>query len=273
VVIRKKSHTLKGSLSFMSVYIYTLPKAGTYFFAELLSNLGLNDTGYHLSRFSYLDTKAYSLEQNAATPGVAKIRKFFVPVVRKMQDNDVFFGHFALPRNLHVAPTHMKYICSYRNPEKTLVSEFIDFRFRRTDVGWLSREKVPDDFEAFELFLERHGLGPHLSIFKKIVVYHGTINHPLEDPEEREKVYFANFETVLKEPDMVRQIAEFLGISLQEGAAEAIHQKTLLAETKTKAVDLEVDRDLLWTDRARAIYAASDFPRAVSIAQEQGLRF
>ena len=273
MIIRKKSHTSKGSLSFMSVYIYTLPKAGTYFFAKLLSNLGLNDTGYHLSRFSYLDTKAHSLEQNTATPGVAKIRKFFVPVVRKMQGNDVFFGHFAVPRNLHVAPVHMKYICSYRNPEKTLVSEFIDFRFRRTDVNWISRENVADDSEAFETFLEHHGLGPHLSILKNIVVYHSTVNHPLVDPEERARVYFANFETVLKEPDMVRQIAEFLGISLQEGEAETILQKTLLAETKTKAVDLEIDRDLLWTDRAREIYAASDFPRVVTMAQEQGLRF
>lgn len=257
----------------MSVYIYSLPKAGTYFFAQLLSNLGLNDTGYHISRFSYLDTKAHPLEQNAATPGVAKIKKFFVPVVRQMQDNDVAFGHFPLPLNPQVVPEHMKYICAYRNPEKTLVSEFIDFRFRRTDLSWLSQVRVPDNRQAFELYLERHGTVAHLSIFRKIVLYHLSVTHPLTSTTERDRVCFVNFETALREPDTVRQIAAFLGTPLPEGAAETIHQKTLSAETKTKAVDLEIDRDSLWTNRARALYAASDFPRALSMAQEQGLRF
>lgn len=256
----------------MSVYIYTLPKAGTYFIAQLLSNLGLHDTGLHLSSHEFLDTKRFTLEQNAMTPEIAAVEGFFVPVVRRMGPQDILFGHFPLPRNLHVALPDMKYICSYRSPEKTLISEFIDFRFRRSDVPWLSPEEVPDDATAFEVYLEQHGLGTHLDIFKCIVVYHSTVNHPLERTTEREKVCFVHFETLLEQPGAVRQIAAFLekDISLQE--AEAIHQKTLAAETKTKATGLTLDRAALWSDRARQIFAESEFPAAIALAREQGLQ-
>jgi len=256
----------------MSVYIYTLPKAGTYFIAELLSNLGLNNTGLHLAAHRFLDTKRFTLEQNATTPGIAGVDRFFVPVVRGAGPQDVLFGHFPLPRNPNIAPSHMNYICSYRSPEKTLVSEFMDFRFRRSDVPWVSREKVPDDVTAFELYLGRHGTGPHLEIFKSIIVYHSTVNHPLEHPREREKVCFVHFDTLLEQPEAVRQIAAFLekDISLQE--AQAIHQKTLATETKTKATNLEFDREALWSDRAREIFAESDFPAAIALAQDQGLQ-
>jgi len=255
----------------MSVYIYTLPKAGTYFIAELLSNLGLNNTGLHLAMHRFLDTKRFSLEQNVETPGITEVRKFFVPVVREMKQEDILFGHFALPRNPEVAPPHMQYICSYRSPKKTLVSEFIDFRFRRTDVPWVSREEIADDATAFALYLERHGTGSHLGIFKSIIVYHSTVNHPLENPVERERACFVHFDTLLEQPGSVRKIAAFLGkdISLQEAAS--VHRKTLGAETKTKAVTLEVDREALWNARAQEIFSKSEFPQAIAIAREQGL--
>lgn len=256
----------------MAVYIFTLPKAGTYFLAALLSNLGLNDTGYHLSRLSYLDTKRLSLEENAETPGRAKVEKYFVPVVRRLQPDDVAFGHFPLPLNPQVAPNHMRYICAFRSPEKTLVSEFVDFRFRRRDVAWVSRQQVADDAAAFELYLERHGTVGHLSIFRRIVLYNALINHPLADPAEAGRACFVNFETVLAETDSVRRIAAFLGRAITAAEAAEIHARTLAGETKTKAVDLKIDRAALWTDRARELYEASGFPAAVAVARRQGMQ-
>jgi hypothetical protein len=261
-----------GYLGFMSTYIYTQPKAGTYFIAELLSNLGFHNTGIHLSMNNFLDTKRLSLEQNIATPGLASVDKFFVPVVREIGRRDVIFGHFPLPLNRHVAPPHMKYICSYRSPERALVSEFIDFRFRRSDVLWVSHDAVADDVEAFELYLERHGLGPHLSIFKNIVVYHGTVTHPLEEPKERARVCFVHFDTLLTQPNKVRQLAAFLGVEISEQTAKVIHHKTLTVETKTKATMLDIERETLWSDRARALFRNSDFPLAIARAKEQGLQ-
>lgn len=257
----------------MSVYIYTLPKAGTYFLAELLSNMGLHNTGYHLSSpTSYLDTKRHSLDANAKAPGVAKTEKYFVPLVRNINKNDVLFGHFPLPRNQHIAPRHMKYLCAYRHPRKTLMSEFVDFRFRRDDIPWLSRKEIPDDTVAFERYLERHGTTSHLSIFQNIVVYHSIINHPLETPAERNRVFSLQFDTLLQTPGMVHDIAMFLGLDISKPEAEVIHRKTLDADTKTKAVSLDVDRAALWSTRAEELFARSGFPLAISYAQDQGMQ-
>lgn len=257
----------------MSVYIYTLPKAGTYFLAELLANMGFNNTGYHLSgTTSYLDTKAYSLDENAHTPGVAKVEKYFVPLVRSLGKNDVLFGHFPLPRNQHITPKHMKYLCAYRHPKKTVTSEFVDFRFRRSDIPWLSRETVPDDTEAFELYLERHGTSGHLSIFRNIVAYHGMTNHPCETAIERNRVMFLQFDTLLQTSKIVHDIAVFLDREISEQDAEKIHRMTLDAETKTKAVSLDIDRAALWSGRAEELFEASGFPAAIACAQSQGMQ-
>lgn len=255
----------------MSVYLFTLPKAGTYFLAELLSNMGLNNTGYHLFKTFYLDTKSHPLEANAETPGIAQRNRFFVPVVRDLKKDDVAFGHFPLPLNPAVAPPHMKYICAYRHPRKTLVAEFIDFRFRRTDIDWVRPEAEPDDLRAFELYMQRRGTTGHLRDFKNVVLYRRMMTLMLTEPAERKKAFFVNFEAVLADPDLVGEIAAFLGIEMSPEAARAVHQKTLGAQTKTKAVDLKVDRDALWSDRIEDLYVKSDFPRTVSIAEKQGL--
>lgn len=255
----------------MSVYIFTLPKAGTYFLAELLSNMGLNNTGYHLFKTFYQDTKGHSLEDNARTPGIARCNRFFVPVVRELKEDDVAFGHFPLPLNPAVAPGHMKYLCAYRHPRKTLTAEFIDFRFRRNDIAWIRPENEPDDHRAFERYMKRHGVTVHLRDFKNIVLYRRLVGLPLSDPEERRKAFFLNFETALSDPGLTREIAGFLNIEMSQDKARAVHEKTLAAQTKTKAVDLQIDRDALWTDRIEAMFEESDFPRTVAVAQNMGL--
>lgn len=253
----------------MSVYIYTLPKAGTYFLAAMLSNLGLRDTGYHMAIHHYLDTGKYTLRENIETPGIAFTKEYFGSVMNRIGKKDVIFGHAPLPFNRNALPEHMKILCSYRHPRKTLVSEFIDFRFRRLDVPWLSGEQVPDDRAAFELYLERHGLGPHLELFKDTIRYHSLMHHPLLNPEDKNRAIFVNFETVLRDPAAACRIAEFLELPLNAEEVETARQKTLAGETKTKAVDIGIDREALWSDRAEELFSGSDFPRAIQVAQEQ----
>lgn len=257
----------------MSVYIYSVPKAGTYFFAELLEQLGLENTGFHINKDSYLDSKAFSLEANARTPSRTEVKKFFVPVIRKMKKDQFAFGHFPIPLNPHVATEHMKFLCTYRHPRKTLVSEFIDFRHRRSDVPWLSKKETPDDAEAFCKYLQRHGVGPHLTIVRNMVLLHHVLEHKLGDPALRRKSLFVNFEDALKSPAEVSRIAEFLDLPLKPAAAKALHGDVLGAETKTKATNLSIDRDALWTKEAEEIYANSLFPKAVEIGRLEGLHF
>lgn len=255
----------------MSVYIYTLPKAGTYFLAKLLSNMGLNDTGKHIFRTFFLDTHKFSLEENAANPSISRVNKFFVPVVRQLKADDVTFGHFPLPLNPDVALLHMQYICSYRHPRKTLTAEFIDFRFRRNDIHWLTHDREPNDQKAFEKYLEHHGTTVHLRDFQNIVLYKSLMSNPLVGEAAKGRSLFVNFNNVLRDAGEVKGIADFLHIEMSIQEAQDIHSKTLAAETKTKAVDLQIDRDALWTERAHEIYDNSLFPHTISIARDHRL--
>jgi hypothetical protein len=255
----------------MSVYIYTLPKAGTYFLAELLDGLGLNNTGYHMTRDAYLDTKKFSIDENAKTPAKATVMEHFASVIGRLQSNDVVFGHFPLPLNISVVPDDMKIICSYRHPVKTLVSEFIDFRFRREDIDWLSKKTIPNDQDAFAHFMKEHGIMAHLPILRRIVFYKHLVNHPLTPPLHKSRALFVNFDHVLRDYRHTKHIAHFLGFDLSEDEAKELHKKTLSSETKTKAVDLKINRSALWNDDSRATYANSGFPQSIVMGRIEGL--
>lgn len=255
----------------MSVYIFTMPKAGTYFLAELLEQIGLRNTGYHINKTSYLDTKKFSLQQNMETPAIALVDTFFASVVWGLAPDEVAFGHFPVPLNPGVVPDHMKYLCAYRHPQKTLVSEFIDFRFRRSDIPWLSRQEIPDDREAFVVYLEQHGLWGQLNVFKNLVYYHMIAHHSLLPENQKNRAYFVNFQTVLQDAGIVRDIAAFVGRPVSEQGAENIHAAALSAETKTKTVGLDIDRDALWSDQAHSLYDMSELAPLVEIARRQGM--
>lgn len=257
----------------MSVYIFSLPKAGTYFFSSLLEKLGFHDTGFHISGSSYLDTKAHSLSVNAKTPGRAKVEKFFVPVIRSLGEKDVAAGHFPLPLNFKIAGRNSRYLCAYRDPMRTLVSEFIDFRFRREDVAWISKTEIVDDRVAFCAYLLRHGVKAHLNIFRNIALLRMIEQSPLCPDELRNTMYFVNFDHALIDPKVTAGIAAFLGVVLSEDDARARLQSALDAETKTKATGIAVDRDALWTDEARKIYEASEFPAIKALAVHHTLSF
>lgn len=257
----------------MPIYIYSMPKAGTYFFSALLDKLGFQDTGYHLNRDNYLDTKAHSLEVNAQTPGKAKVKKFFVPVLRELPVNAVLAGHFPLPINYQVLGPKGMYLCAYRDPKKTLVSEFIDFRFRRTDIPWISRRSIEDDQQAFLQFLTRHGVTAHLSVFREFTLLRSIVVSPLAPPVLQKNTYFVNFDQLRADPKTAVGIAKFLGAELTDAAVMKRVKAALSAETKTKATALDIDREAFWTAEAEEIYAKSKFPAIQEMAESLGLEF
>lgn len=257
----------------MSVYIYTLPKAGTYFVADLLERLGLENTGFHIAKDHYLDTKTHTLEENAQRPTTTTVQRFFAPVVRELAPHQFAFGHFPLPLNPQVAPPHLKYICAYRHPKRTLMSEFIDFRFRRTDLSWISAQKIENDVAAFERYLEVHGTRAHQLIFKNVVTYRILSAHPLQSPLFHDTGIFLNFDKLLRDPKIVERIAEFVDMPIPLDRAQELLNETLNSETKTKATDLNIDREQFWSERAIELYEASGFPLAIEMGRDAGLEF
>jgi hypothetical protein len=249
-----------------------MPKAGTYFYAEILNRLGFENTGYHVSEHYYQDSKNFSIGVNTSTPSETHISENFTRVIRGLTPRQFAFGHFALPLNLHVAHRHTKYLCAYRNPKHALVSEFIDFRFRRADVEWLSPDIIDDDAQAFCLYLNRHGLDAPLDIFKEFVLYKQNLDNPLYSNKKEARSLFVNFDEGIKNPMQIREIATFLGVDDTEKDYRGIHLDVLNSETKTKSGDLPIDRQALWTRQARKIYRKSEFPHVIKYAKKAGLK-
>ncbi len=250
----------------MKVYIFTIPKAGTYFIAELLERLGFNNTGYHVSQKRLLDTKKLDLESNAKTPSKAMVEQNFTKTLREMKDNDLAFGHFPVPLMAWLQP-QFRFVCAYRHPRKTLISEFIDFRFRRSDVKWISRDTIPDDREAFATYLVRHGEN-HAAIFSQMLAVSLLVAEPLCTRYPSEHFHFLNFDHLLADVEVARGLAAALGVNSIDIAR--VHAETLMAETKTKSSGTEVDRNSLWSDRAEELYVACRFDQYVQRGKELG---
>ena len=254
------------------MYIYTLPKAGTYFLATVLEMAGYHNTGYHISRNAYLDTKSVSLETNAKTPDAARVDQFFVPVVRSLKSQEFAFGHFALPHNLDVVHPSMVFVCAYRDPQKTLVSEFVDFRFRREDVNWLSPGAIEDDCAAFELYLERHGLIAHLNIFDDFVCLANLVKNERFQRYPEHRFHFVNFDSIRGSTTELSALLAFLKLDHSPVSTANLLSAALGADTKTKADKVSVSRERLWSGRAQEMYLRSDFPALVARCSEIGLK-
>ena len=257
----------------LSVYIYSMPKAGTYFFAAFLKALGLEDTGFHIDRMEYLDTRSQPMDVNMKAPGKARVKQFFVPVVRRLAPHQVAFGHFPLPIHYEILGQTGFYVCAYRDPRRTLVSEFIDFRFRRTGVKWALPAAVPDDGAAFLLYLTKQGMKGHLGIFRDMVLLRSITLSPFCPPILQTNTCFVNFDEIRANPKAALPLARFLQVELSEVDVLERLETALGTETKTKATEIALDRDALWTDEAEALYAKSRFPAIKAMAEELGLEF
>ncbi len=251
----------------MKVYIYTIPKAGTYLLAELVARLGFVNTGLHVNRDRYLDTLSLDAETNARFPSRAMKKQLFVRTLNQMQPGELAFGHFPVPLMGWMFPDFM-HVCAYRHPRRTLVSEFIDFRFRRQDVRWIAPEAIPDDRDAFCAFLGRQGPG-HMAIFSQMLGLTLLLQEPLCTRfQDGAKFHLLSFDRLRADPAEAERLAGFLGAD--PAGARAAHAAALAAETKTKATDLAIDRDALWSDAAEALYARLDAEAYVRRGRELG---
>lgn len=250
----------------MRLYIYTIPKAGTYFLADFFSRIGFNNTGFHVARNFVLNTRKLDLGTNARLPEEARENQLFTITLQRMRDGDAAFGHFPLPLLGWTYPD-FQHVCAYRHPRKTLMSEFVDFRFRREDVPWLTRSAVAGDAEAFCTYLERHGPA-HMSIFAEMIGSSLLRNEPLFTRHSPGLYYMLNFDRLLEDPEEAARLATAFGASARDG--RAAREATLQAETKTKTTGLDIDRAALWSPRAENLYRKLDAESYVRRARELG---
>jgi hypothetical protein len=251
----------------VKLYIFTIPKAGTYFLADFIGRLGFENTGFHVSANSFLNTKKLDLETNTRFPGKAKEDKLCMRLLREVRHGQLAFGHLSVPLLSPLFPA-FRFVCAYRHPRKTLVSEFVDFRFRRRDLPQFSVEEIPDDRDAFCTYLERRAQG-HLGHLSEMIGVALLLNEECYGALTPDRAYMLNFETLLQTPGECGSLCAWLGVDPEAGPPAL--EETRATDTKTNATGIELDREALWSDRAAELYARSGAEGLVRRARELGL--
>lgn len=254
----------------MKLYIFTQPKAGTYFLAGLAARLGFADTGWHVSFDGYLDTRAHDLDTNVRHPSRTAAQRPAWETMQAVPDRGLLFGHCPLPLMPMAFPA-FSFLCAYRHPRRALVSEFVDFRFRRRDVDWAMPEAEPDDRAAFLRYLEFQA-PQHLAVLSDMLSLAGLVADPLAAAFAEDRFAFVDFERLRADPQAAAGPLSRL-LCAERAAIAAAHAATLAAETKTKATDLDLDRTALWTPAAEAAYRALEADLFVAKGRALGWTF
>jgi len=240
-------------------YIYTIPKSGTYLASALLEELGLKNSGWHLMVHHFLDTSANDPDTNAKTPTQTRERGNYVNRLKKLQQGAFCFGHLspmAFPLPIVRQTAVLRCI---REPREVLASEFVDFRFRRSDLGPYSVESVANDQSAFVLYLQRRGPRVRDS-FLEFQLYEAMLQQPaynrLVGHDRQARLAFAN----LRDPETgLEAVAGAIAkLGLVDNVSTGDMQRALARPTKTHSGDLAetIHREALWTPEAVAIYEA-----------------
>lgn len=253
------------------LYIFTLPKAGTYFLAQLLSRMGWYDSGIHLAEDHYLDTHRQDLQSARCRPLDVMRTQSYDLTLRALPYGALCFGHmnpmyFARPHLSEVAV-----LACRRHPREALVAEFIDFRFRRDEdwVRWVHPSRIPDDRLAFAEYLRQHGrviadiVATYIAYrqLRQTDFYTGT--------REMGEYVDLRFEDLMGPAPLpaMRSIAQTFGQRLDDATLIDILTGARGAENKTKSVgeSIAVDRAALWTPQAEAAYQTHGFPRLAEL--------
>lgn len=234
------------------LYVFTIPKSGTYFLAELLSRLGWRNSHMHIAEAHYLDNKDVDVKAIARDPLLTLNKAPFNDSLGMVENGALCYGHM---NPMHFYGPHRSdfaVVGCRRHLREVLVAEFIDFRFRREDhlVQWISREAVADDFDAFAAYMERHG--PIIAhIAATYIAYRDLRAQGYYNRAAKLAPYVdLSFEGLMGPYPLVELRKLARGMSLPHGDDELLDvlEQAKNAENKTKSVGetIAVDRAALW---------------------------
>ena len=228
------------------VLLTSMPKAGTYFFAEILSEIGLENRYLHVARYHAENLLLVDDEINRTSPSKAKIPLKLEQALYTVQGGEFVFGHIAKPLLSRFFLKRFKILYLYRNPKEALEAEFYWFREIRKDMA-----------EKFSKF-------SHLSPEKHFIEYLKLFGHSrirlfkfLDLWKKDTNVLSIDFDKFRADRDYalasILSIAKHIEIDCNEGRCGEILEKAFSKETKTKT---KRDHSVkLWTPEAERIYS------------------
>ena len=235
------------------LYIYTLPKAGTYLLASLCESFGIVNSGCHIGFSGYLDTLAHPAKINRQRPSATRIPQQYIKTFKQCSGK-LAFGHLS-PSFLPPGVFHAtQVIASYRDPLEILASEFNDFRFIRHDVKFCSRNVEPDDALAFGLYLQRQAI-----VIRDIMIemsrYLDCFTQSLYAQKYCDSLPLVIDFNRLKKPEYLQWLNHVFSRFLPNAALEfdQVLTATYSKPTKTRSRGYSFEVDSLWNQDNLAI--------------------
>ena len=256
------------------LYIYTLPKAGTYLLASLCEDYGISNSGCHIGFTGYLDTMAHPPEINRHRPSSTRTPQQYIKTFKQCA-GQLAFGHLS-PSFLPPGVFHAtQVIAAYRDPFEVLISEYNDFRFIRRDVKFCSEQAEPDDSLAFGLYLQRQG-----PVIRDIMIEMGRYLDCFSQPIYAQKYYdsvplLINFNR-LREGEYLQWLNHLFGrfLPANDKSFEEVLHVTYTKPTKTKSAGYSFEIDALWSPANQAMIKQLRLKRLHRhlMAQEQAIQ-
>jgi hypothetical protein len=226
------------------VITVSVPKSGTYLFAEVLAALGVQKLDIHLDLLGFMDLRYCSTEFAIGHDTEAFVQvpsERVLPIIRP--------GQFAVS-HLHCTPeiearlAGFKVLFTCRDMRDVLVSIMRYVAKQRTvgnkeDEGW---ERLPTGPDKMEKFLGRYG------------EHYMTYIAKMRDWAVRPGVLGITFEEIQgdfgrdRQLACVRRMAEFLGLERTDTELDGALRKSLGKETITFSGQ-RTTRDDVWSDR------------------------
>ena len=229
------------------VFVCTIPKSGTYMYAELLTKMGLIPTNLHISTWGCSDLRFASKKMARTAPEELLRSSPIDLLLDSIQQGQFAVGH--LPYNEFCAKLlgRFKIVFTYRDLRDTLIS-FMRYMAKnglgtaRSD-GW---GNWPEGAAKFERYLELHGE----EFFKMILPMKGWLELPNVFALEYEQVMGDYGETV--QTKCIHQLISFLGIKYQDDSQQLLRD-VLNCDTLTYSGSRS-KREKYWSKKAEAFF-------------------
>jgi len=231
------------------VITVSVPKSGTYLFAEVLAALGVQRLDIHLDLLGFMDLRFCTTEFAIGHDTEAFVQVPYERVLPIIRPGQFAVSHLHCTPEIEARLKGFKVIFTCRDMRDVLVSIMRYVAKQRTvggkeDEGW---ERLPAGPGKMEKFIDRYG------------DHYMTYIHKMRDWAVRPGVLGITFEEVQgdygtdRQLACVRRMVEFMGIRRTDAELEEALRKSLGKETITFS-GKRTTRDDVWSDKVEDFF-------------------
>lgn len=232
------------------VITVSVPKSGTYLFAEVLAALGVQNLNVHVDVLGFMDLRFCTNEYAIGHDTETFVSVPYDRILPLVQPGQFMVSHFHCTPEIIANLSRFKVIFTCRDMRDVFASIMRYVAKQRKvgdkpDEGW---ENLPDGPVKMEKFIDRYG-DHYITYIKKMrdwAVQPGVLGVTFEEIQGDFGLH--------EQTQSLRRMAEFLGIQRTDAELRQAVQKSIGKETITYS-GKRTTRDSLWSDKVEDFFA------------------